>query len=142
MNAPGWFLKELKAFDEDLRLRWSSRVELWQLERRVRRSLHPGTVKCDDYHDDYIRARDGFILVASVPPNGLSRSIFEKLRASDLWANGGWQKLEDDLQVAEAVAEERRRQDFSRDIRDLSKDAWNWIAQREGRQIFNAGWVQ
>lgn len=141
MEAPSWFVRELEAFDPDLRLRWSPRLELWQLERRVRRSLHPGTIATDGWHDDLIRARDGYLLVASVPPNGLGRGIFQKLRNSDLWSNGGWKKIADDLDAAEGAIEAKRDAQWNAEVRQRSAVAYDYIARREGRQVFNAGWV-
>lgn len=142
MNPPAWFVKELHEFDSDLRLRWSVRLELWQIERKVRRSLHPGTIKNDGYHDDYIRAQDGYLLVASVPPHGLGRRVFEVLKASDLWSNGGWAKVADKLEAFEEQEEKARDKSFSDDIQAMSKELYDWLAVRDGRQIFNTGWVQ
>jgi len=142
MKAPDWFIKELRAFDSDLRLRWSPRLELWQLERKVRRSLHPGTIRCDGWHDDYIRARDGYLLVASLPPNGFSKTVFEKLRNADLWSQGGWKKIADAVDAYEDQMEEEKWRKFSEEMRDYSKDVYNFLSLREGRTVYNAGWGQ
>ena len=139
MQAPEWFLKEMESFDPDLRLRWSQRLQLWQLERRVKRSLHPGTIRSDSYHDDFIRAQDGYLLVASIPPKGLTRSVFAKLRASDLWANGGWKTMADELDELDRQAEEKIWNDLSDDITYRSKELYDFWAIRQGRRILNAG---
>lgn len=138
-QAPKWFLDELKAFDPDLRLRWSERRDLWQLERRVRRSAHPGTTLGDTEADDYIRARDGFILVASIPPRGLHRYVFSRLRAADLWSRGGWKRVADDLDAMEAAEEEHRWEAISRENQAVARDLYNIIAVREGRAVYNVG---
>ncbi len=135
MKAPKWFVSELKKFDPDLRIRWSQRMEMWHLERQVRRGLHPGTIRCDTYHDDYIRAQDGFILVACVPPRMLCREIFEKLRASDLWSNGGWEKVIRDIEAGEAAVEEKKWADFRDTMKHLSSEVYGFIARRSGSQI-------
>jgi hypothetical protein len=142
MEAPAWFLKELAEFDSDMRLRWSRRLELWQLERRVRRGLHPGTILCDNWHDDYIRARDGYLLVASVPPKQLSREVFEHLRASDLWARGGWQKVSDDLDELDRRREEDIQESFAREMHEINKDVFEWWKLRDGETVYNAGYAQ
>jgi hypothetical protein len=140
-NAPRWFLDELRAFDSDLRLRWSFRLQNWQLERKVTRSLHPGTIRNDSWHDDYIRAQEGYILVATIPFNGLSRSVFERLRASDLWSNGGWQRVAEELEELERVQEEKVWNDFQDSVRASSAELYNLWKIRDGRTVFNAGWV-
>jgi len=142
MQAPNWFLKELKTFDPLLRLRWSPRMELWQIERQVVRGLHPGTIRCDNWHDDYIRARDGYVLVACVPPGRLTPHVFERLKAADLWSNGGWKEVADRLDAFDEAREEKRWELFSRNITDLSKSVYDLLKMRDGRTVFNAGWVQ
>ena len=141
MKAPAWFERELRAFDEDLRLRWSVKKELWLIERRVRRALHPGTIKTDLEDDDSIRARDGYLLVASIPPRGLSRFVFQKLRESDLWQTG-WKRVADELEAAEQAAEQKAWSDFSADVAGLSDEVYSFIARREGRQVFSLGFPE
>lgn len=135
-------MKELQSFDPDMRLRWSPRLQLWQLERRVKRSVHPGTIRNDGWHDDYIRAQDGFILVASVPPHGLTRSIFEKLRASDLWARGGWEKVIREIEAAEDEAEQEKWDKFGADVRAQSAEVYRFLQHRNGQAVYSPGWLQ
>ena len=141
MEAPAWFLKELAAFDSDLRCRWSIRTETFHLERRVTRSLHPGTIRSDGYHDDYIRARDGFILVGMIRPRMFARSIFDKLRASDLWANGGWEKMAQTLEEFEEAEEEKKWADYGDELKSQSAELYDLMKLRDGRSTYNAGWV-
>jgi hypothetical protein len=139
MRAPDWFLKELKIFDPLLRVRWSARMELWHIERRVMRGLHPGTIKTDEWHDEYIRARDGYVHVCSVPPGKLTPHVFERLKAADLWSHGGWKKVADQLDEFDQVEEEKKWEVFSRDLTDLSKSVYDLLKLRDGRTVFNAG---
>ena len=140
-KAPDWFLRELKAFDEDLRVRWSPRTETFHLERRVTRGLHPGTIRNDGWHDDYIRAQDGYILVGTIRPGMFARSIFDRLRASDLWANGGWEKVARSVEEAEEAEEAESWAKFRESLREESREVYDFIKIRDGRTIFNAGWV-
>ena len=142
MDAPKWFVRELNAFDPDMRLRWSRRLELWQLERKVRRSLHPGTIKQSEWEDDYVRARDGYLLVASVPPRALHRSIFAKLRAADLWSNGGWKEVADALDAWDEEDEKVKQEKFSEKAKRYASDLYDWVKVRDGRTVFNAGSLQ
>jgi hypothetical protein len=138
MNAPAWFLKELAEFDSDLRCRWSARTETFHLERRVTRSLHPGTIRCDDYHDDYIRARDGYVLVGIIRPGLFSRTIFEKLRASDLWANGGWEKMARTIEEFEEAEEAKKWADYGDELKAQSAELYETMKIRDGRTVFNS----
>ena len=138
---PKWFIKELGEFDPELRIRWSRRLELWQLERRVTRSLHPGTIRNDNYHDDYIRAQDGYVLVASIPHGTFGRHIFDRLRAADLWSNGGWQRVCREIEEFEEAEEEQKWEKFSQTLQDESKDLYELMKIRDGRTVFSPGWV-
>ena len=139
-QVPAWFLKELKAFDSELRVRWSRRTETFQLERRVTRGLHPGTIRNDNYHDDVIRAQDGYILVATIRPEiGFSRSIFSRLRAADLWSNGGWAKMAKTIEDFEEAEEEKKWTDFSESLKHESAELYDLMKIRDGRTVFSAG---
>lgn len=139
MMAPAWFKRELNAFDPDLRVRWSRRLELFQLERRVKNALHPGTVRNDAYHDDQIRAADGYILVASIPPRGFGRHIFDRLRASDLWSNGGWERIADELDAMDERAEELRQKALEGENEAIAREIYDLWAHRSGRSVYSTG---
>jgi hypothetical protein len=142
LKAPSWFLRELESFDPDLRLRWSPRLEFWQIERRVKRGLHPGTIRNDGWHDDYIRAADGYILVASVTPEMfqiLGRSIFQRLKDSDLWARGGWEKVASEIEAAEHADEEKKWESFGAEVRYSSAELFNFLKHRNGQSIYAPG---
>jgi len=135
---PGWFLLELEAFDPLLRLRWSDQKKMWQLERKVTVGLPPESFRKDTEHDDFIRAREKYVLVASIPAGGLNRQIFDNLRASDLWAQGGWDKVERDLVEAEKVAEEKSWLDFGEEVRFKAADAYEHWKCKTGQTVYLA----
>lgn len=137
--APGWFLRELEAFDPALRLRWSDSQMLWHLERKIAKGKPVETLRTDSESDEVIRAREGYLLVASVPPGGLNRTIFEKLRACDLWALGGWEKVEREIVEAEEREEQKRDDDFAADIRSYTREVYEFLKHRAGERVFNAG---
>ena len=137
--APSWFLRELREFDPELRIRWSRMRERWQLERRVTRGLHPGTIRNDQYHDDYIRAADGFLLVAEIPHGTFGRHIFERLRASDLWKNGGWEEMIKKIEEFEEAEEEKKWADYEDTLRHESQALYDLMKIRDGRTVFNIG---
>ena len=139
MKPPAWFISELAAFDPELRIRWSQRRQLFQLERKIRNSLPIEPRLNNTEHDDYIRAREGYILVGSIPANSLSRRVFEVLRQSDLYSRGGWERVLREIEAGEALQEQRQWEKFSRDMKDLSADVYEFLKLRNGQTIYNAG---
>jgi hypothetical protein len=136
---PGWFLAELEAFDPLLRCRWSDRLRMWQIERRVTLGKPPECYRKDTEHDDYVRARDRFVLVCSVPKDGLAPVVFERLRASDLWAAGGWEKVVRDLEEAEDAAENKCWNDFGEEMRFCAAEQYESMKVKDGRTIYMRG---
>jgi hypothetical protein len=114
-------------------------MQLWQLERRMRNALHPGTIRNDGWHDDYIRAADGYLLVASIPPSGFGRHIFERLRASDLWANGGWKRVADQLDELEASQEAENFHKIQDENEGIAREIYDLWKHRDGRSVYSAG---
>jgi hypothetical protein len=138
--APGWFLHELELFDPSLRCRWSERTNMFQLERKITHSIPINTSVNDTEHDDYVRAREGYILVGVISPDGFNRSIFEKLKASDLWANGGWEAMADMIEAYEESEEKRNNEAFEREIRETSRELYHLLKMRQGSSIYNVGY--
>lgn len=71
MTVPEHFEQKLeREFRGRLRIRWSHERHEFQIEQRVRRSLAPGWTKkhraWDDTSDDYIRHRDGYVLLVAI----------------------------------------------------------------------------
>lgn len=141
-KAPEWFVKEMGVFDPALRLRWSQRMNMWQLERKIANSKPIDTTRLDSWHDDYIRARDGYVLVALIEPDKFSRNIFSILRASDLWSNGGWESMARYIEEQEAAEEQRLWDNFTDDIRNQTKDLYAFLKYREGSRIANIGFPE
>jgi hypothetical protein len=139
LSAPEWFLKELNLFDPDLRVRWSAKMQLFQLERKIAHSKIVETTKQDIYDDDYLRAKDGYVLVALIQPGKFSRTIFETLRASDLWNNGGWEAVARHIEDLEAREEEKKWEAFTDDVKYHTKELYDFLAIRDGRRILNVG---
>jgi hypothetical protein len=137
--APAWFLKELKAFDPELRLRWSHKMNLWQLERKIAHGKIIDTSKTDYFDDDYTRAREGYILVALIEPDKFSRNIFSVLRASDLWSNGGWETVAAHIEEMEAREEAQKWEAFSDEVKYQAKEFYDFLQFREGSRIINIG---
>lgn len=140
MNAPRWFITEMKVFDPELRVRWSEKMKMFQLERKIAHSKPIDTIKKDCYDDDYIRAREGYILVALIAPGKFSRSIFETLRRSDLWSMGGWEHMARFVEEQELAEEQKLWDDFSDRLKHESAELYNFLKFREGSRILNIGY--
>jgi hypothetical protein len=137
--APAWFVKEMKAFDSELRVRWSQKMNMWQLERKIANSKIIDTIKKDAFDDDYIRAREGYILVALIESGKFSRNIFSILRASDLWSNGGWESMAQYIEDMEALEEQKKWEAFSDELKCQSREFYSFLKLREGSRILNIG---
>lgn len=140
LPAPKWFVKELQTFDPALRVRWSSKMNMFQLERKIANSKPIDTLKRDSYDDDYLRAREGYILVALIEPGKFSRTIFETLRASDMWTHGGWEAMAKHIEDLEAREEEKKWEAFSDEMKYHAAELYNFMKIREGSRILNVGY--
>lgn len=134
-HAPPWFINEMKIFDPELRVRWSEKANIFMLERKIANSK-PVDTKKDSFSDEYIRAREGYVLVALIPHDKFSREIFNILRINDLWSNGGWEHMARTIEELEAEEEQKRWQRFSDDIVSHSKEIFEWMQYRDGERIF------
>lgn len=117
----------LRLVDPDLRIRRSA--ESWNvfvIERRCRRAPATNT-GMRDTSDMHIQARDGYIHVASVHPNWLTkpwnmvRALKEEGR--DLWATGGAAQYCDEQEYEEKWSEETRKRRRRGLYRDIATDA-------------------
>jgi hypothetical protein len=130
-NVPGY----LALHDPDLRIRRSAeRAEVYVLERRCRRRPAVNT-GMRDVSDMHVQARDGYIHVASVHPNWLAKpwNLVRALKTegADVWAQGGGQKVANELDYETRWAKETRRRRRLGLFRDIAKDFFN-IADRLG----------
>lgn len=103
----------LHGFDPELRLRCSvEREGFFVLERRCRRAPAVNTGMGNDT-DLHVQARDGYIHVALVHlewllhPWNIPAALLEQ--GADLWAAGGAERFDDELQYEEAFLRESRR---------------------------------
>lgn len=117
----------LQMVDPDLRVRRSAEARnLFVIERRCRRAPAVNT-GMRDTSDMHIQARDGYIHVASVHPNWLTKpwNMVRALKTegADLWAAGGAAKVDDELLYEERWSRETRRRRRLGLYRDIATDA-------------------
>jgi hypothetical protein len=134
--VPGY----LGLVDPELRIRRSAeRAHLYVLERRCRR--RPATaVGYRDISDMHIQARDGYIHVATVHPQWLTRpwNIVRALKeeGADLFVKGA-ARTADEMEYHEAWQKEtrkRRRLGLFRDIAVDAYDVLNRMGNRDGTE--------
>lgn len=117
----------LALVDPDLRIRRSAEsVNVFVIERRCRRAPATNT-GMRDTSDMHVQARDGYIHVASVHPNWLTKpwNIVRALKEEgcDLWASGGGEKYCDEQEYEERWQKETRRRRRLGLYRDIATDA-------------------
>src|SRR4051812_27005030 len=119
----------LALIDPDLRIRKSiEREGCYVIERRCRRApaVNTGMRILSDMH---VQARDGYIHVASVHPNWLTKpwnmTRALKEEGADLWAQGGALKFCGEQEYEEAWAKETRRRRRKGLYRDIAMDNYD-----------------
>jgi hypothetical protein len=71
--APPEFLKALdREFHGQFRCRWSPVRHRWQVEQKVGTGTAETPLVDDQYHDDWHRVRDGYVLYAEIAPGTLT----------------------------------------------------------------------
>lgn len=142
-DVPGY----LRLIDPDLRMRRSAeRPDIFILERRCRRAPAVN-VGMRDMSDMHVQARDGYIHVASVHPNWLTKpwNILRTLKeeGADLWATGGSQKYASEQEYEEQWQRETRKRRRLGLYRDIAKDGYDTLNRLnmggERSRISNAG---
>lgn len=138
----------LQLVDPDLRIRRSAEAtNVFVIERRCRRAPAVNT-GMRDTSDMHVQARDGYIHVASVHPNWLTKPwnmvAALKCEGADLWAEGGHAKFATEVEYEEAwTVETRKRRRFGlyRDIAGDGYDALNRLSKNGVRasRINNVG---
>lgn len=130
----------LDRVDPALRIRKSAECFAYVLERRCRRAPATNT-GMGNRSDLHVQARDGYIHVALVHPQFMTRpwNIVRSLNEEgfDVWAAGGWERVEDELLYEERWAEEsrrRRRRGLYRDIAVDSFDVLNRLGNKDGTE--------
>jgi hypothetical protein len=132
-KPPYSVVRDLAAYDKDLRLRWSTRRDLWMVEKKLE-MRHPSVEKerpnligkSAVSQDLFDAARDGYVHILDIHPSLLrSEIILGALRSTDLNFHGSWAAINrrlDEIQAAEDAALDRQLDTFveagSREIYD------------------------
>ena len=127
-SIPERFVQDLKDYDSDLRYRWGRAEGLVRVERRVRRarlSYVPPIIDDPRVFDDYEMIREGYTLALKFPPLESNwPCVVYTLALTDIPRLGGAEKLDDDINAAEAYETERRKWNRRDDNRVLGRDLY------------------
>ncbi len=139
---PASIVKDLRAYDNGLRLRWSTRRSLWMVEKKLDfrhpciEKERPASIgKSSVSQDLWDAAREGYVHVLSIHPSLLrSEVILAALRSTDLNYHGSWKAINrrlDAIQEAEDKALDRQLDTFveagSRELYDRDQ----WVGKRK-----------
>lgn len=132
----GWtlerFQRELKKFDPLLRCRLSYYRDNYIIERKISHGSAWG-VKPDEKrgHDFWIQAKEGYVHCLRVRRDLLGPLVFNHLMATDVWANGGAERVADQMDEADAQRE-----------RNVEQEQSNYL-DAKGREVYDKHmWMQ
>ena len=139
-TPPAWFLQRFYDFDAMLVLIPSRRVPFAYVIAR-RKQLSKG-LTCKAIEDTLDQPDTKMCLLYGCVPVCLMYKhgpiwnpdrVLESLRARDLWAHGGADKVADMLEAQEAAEKEKIRRQIRDDLYNRSGDAWRSYQHRTGQ---------
>ena len=86
------FLRDLRNYDDKLRVTWDHKDSYWRIERKVRRGWTMVPTRWSS-PADWECQRDGYVIVLRVPPDCLDFQVFRALDAGDIQKRGGFDKV-------------------------------------------------
>lgn len=78
-------------------------------------------------------------LMFKTGPSWNPEAILSKLRARDMWAHGGADKVADMLEAQEDAEKQKIKDDFRQEMWHRSGDAWRSYTARTGQRTFSPG---
>ena len=130
--TPTTFAREMHKFDPYLRLRRSQDGAQWFIERRVRRESRCRVTPNERRKwDQFVRDRDGYMLVTAIPWDRLNREVFLALRAADMWQYRGAGPYADALEAAEREDELAQAKRDSAGLQDCGDEAFERMRSME-----------
>lgn len=96
--------RQLQNYDSALRIRWSNQRGRWSVERRVTNGHFNVDRPYSPDSDRYYHVRDGYLPIGTLPPRSEFFSweveeILKNLYEGDIWAHGGADKMNAQLDV-------------------------------------------
>lgn len=146
-TPPAWFLQRLHDYDAMLVV-LPSRYKpfayvIARRSRLGRRGLTDNAIAETITQPDTLMCfRYGLVPVCLMFKHGPvwnADPILKSLKARDLWAHGGADKVADMLEAQEDAEVAQRRQVLRDDLWNRSGDAWRSYQARTGQRVINAG---
>src|SRR5262245_52888563 len=114
MTPPEPFVRDLRAYDSRLRIRWARHTRRWYIEREMPPRSPQWTLERPNAFGKGARARDlwegwqeGYVLVLAVDPEMLHWNLVAPVLAeSDMQKAGGWAKLNEKMDRAEEARDQ------------------------------------
>lgn len=124
--------QDIQHYDRFLRLRWSlDSPGLFLVERKTRYLTFPDVPRMTDRAVQY---SEGYRPVLLVKPSEL-RFVRRSLELTDVQRYGGAKVLADRLDEADERERELVDRAIYSNFEDLSGEAYDWLAWREGRRV-------
>jgi len=138
---PAWWLQRLADYDAQLVVIPSRQEAVYRLARRTWNS--PGVSAMAVLHrekDTAMMAAYGLVPVTTIIGWGVwGTNIFNSLRARDIWAHGGAEKVVKTLDEFDAETEQKKRAAIRDDMWMRSGDAWKSYQTRTRQRINVSG---
>lgn len=138
---PG-FIRDLRAYDRLLRVRWAEHQGVWFIERKLpprnpqflAEQKNPwGSPRGLDLFDGW---KDGYVHVLSVHPDLLAWSVVApELARCDSQRAGSFDKLNAELDAAEAAWEAEQARTRKTWLEGASRETHDLLAWRQGRRV-------
>lgn len=141
-TPPAWFLQQLHDYDADLVILPSRMVPFaYVIARRKKFSAgltDKALMDTIDQKDTKMCMKWGLVPVSLMYKTGpvwSADSVLRTLRARDLWAHGGADKVADMLEEQERDEKRRQMQAIRSDLWDRSGDAYRSYKRRTGQAV-------
>lgn len=145
-TPPKWFVRALKSFDPDLRVRWSYENKKFIIERKTdKRGLYKPVkyiidkdgvkeVLLPEKSDRYIQYHDGYAGILYT--NKLNENLLNHLKSIDTWSKN--KSLDELVSEYEHKEKEKKEKKVKDEINAFSREIWDYW---NNRGYFNKGGV-
>jgi hypothetical protein len=142
MTPPSSFVKDLRAYDPLLRVRWGRHTQMWVIERKMREQNPQYVAERPAEWSRSARRRDlwegwreGHVNVMFVHRDLLGTPVFEALAECDTYRHGGFERYAAKLDAADEAWERSKDRDIQTYTEAAAYDFHDSLAWREGRKI-------
>ena len=143
MTPDAGLVRELQAYDPQLRIRWGRHSEKWIIEshrpckdQRLAQCAAPPDDAAAIKKDLYEGWKDGYLHVLTVPRElAYWRFIAPELARMDSWRQGGFEKINDQLDQDAVDWEKAADKRVDNYVEDATSEAYERLAWLQGRRV-------